>query len=106
MALSADQIVSSSDRVGITADAIAYAENSESFRQQWQEETDGLATQLLLARQWLPDVQISREQITYLVTEALRGGVEGHRAELYAVRVAVSQSGRQDAGWRARSRRS
>ena len=95
MALSADQIVSSSDRVGITADAIAYAENSESFRQQWQEETDALATQLLLARQWLPDVQISRDQITYLVTEALRGGVEGHRAELYAVRVARAHAALQ-----------
>jgi magnesium chelatase subunit D len=75
-------------RVEITRSAIGHAESSEVFRAQWQEDTDALATQLLLARQWLPDVQISREQITYLVAEALRGGVEGHRSELYAVRVA------------------
>jgi magnesium chelatase subunit D len=86
--LSANQVLELDQRVEITRSAIGHAESSEQFRQTWQEETDALATQLLLARQWLPDVQISREQITYLVAEALRGGVEGHRSELYAVRVA------------------
>ena len=88
MALSANQVLELDQRVAITRSALAHGESSGAFRVQWQEETDGLATQLLLARQWLPDVQISREQIGYLVKEALRGGVEGHRSELYAVRVA------------------
>ena len=88
IALSANQALDLEQRVAITRSAMGHAEAAEPFRQQWQEETDALATQLLLARQWLPDVQISREQITYLVTEAIRGGVEGHRSELYAVRVA------------------
>ncbi|MEX0588106.1 MAG: ATP-binding protein, partial [Cyanobium sp.] len=86
--LSANQVLELEQRVEITRSAMAQAESSEAFRQTWQEETDALATQLLLARQWLPDVQISREQIAYLVNEAIRGGVEGHRSELYAVRVA------------------
>ena len=86
--LSANQVLELDQRVEITRSAMGHAESSEAFGARWQEETDALATQLLLARQWLPDVQISREQIAYLVTEALRGGVEGHRSELYAVRVA------------------
>jgi magnesium chelatase subunit D len=86
--LSANQTLALEQRVEITRSAIGHAESSEAFSSRWQEETDALATQLLLARQWLPDVQISREQIAYLVNEAVRGGVEGHRSELYAVRVA------------------
>jgi magnesium chelatase subunit D len=86
--LSANQVLELEQRVEISRSAIEHAETSDSFRARWQEESDALATQLLLARQWLPDVQISREQIAYLVHEALRGGVEGHRSELYAVRVA------------------
>ncbi|MFQ6539338.1 MULTISPECIES: magnesium chelatase ATPase subunit D [Aphanothece] len=86
--LSANQVLELDQRVTITRSAMDHAASSEGFRGRWQEETDALATQLLLARQWLPDVGITREQIAYLVNEALRGGVEGHRSELYAVRVA------------------
>ncbi len=86
--LSANQALDLEQRVEITRSALGHAESSQAFGARWQEETDALATQLLLARQWLPDVQISREQIAYLVKEAVRGGVEGHRSELYAVRVA------------------
>jgi len=88
IALSANQLLDTDQRVAITRSALDHGESTEAFRVRFQEETDALATQLLLARQWLPDVRISREQIAYLVTEAIRGGVEGHRSELYAVRVA------------------
>ncbi len=92
IALSADQLVSTEQRVEITNAVISHGQCSRSFAEKWGEETDALSTQLLLARQWLPDVQISREQIEYLVTEAIRGGVEGHRSELYAVRVAKAHA--------------
>lgn len=92
IALCSDQTVSTAERVLITETAIDYAENSTTFRRQWQEESDAIATQLLLARQWLPDVVISNAQITYLVQEALIGGVVGHRAELYALRVAKANA--------------
>ncbi|ABB33985.1 magnesium chelatase ATPase subunit D [Synechococcus sp. CC9605] len=92
IALSANQLVSTEQRVEITNAVISHGQCSRSFAEKWGEETDALATQLLLARQWLPDVQISGEQIEYLVTEAIRGGVEGHRSELYAVRVAKAHA--------------
>ena len=92
IALSANQLVSTEQRVEITNAVISHGQCSRSFAEKWSEETDALATQLLLARQWLPDVQISGEQVEYLVTEAIRGGVEGHRSELYAVRVAKAHA--------------
>ncbi len=90
--LSANQIVSTEQRVEITNAVLAHGQCSRSFSEKWSEETDALATQLLLARQWLPDVKVSNEQIEYLVTEAIRGGVEGHRSELYAVRAAKAHA--------------
>ncbi len=92
IALSADQLVSTEQRVEITEAVLSHGQCSRSFAEKWGEETEALATQLLLARQWLPDVRISGEQVEYLVTEAIRGGVEGHRSELYAVRVAKAHA--------------
>lgn len=88
IALSADQVLSPEQRARITEAVLDHGEAWEAFQRRWSEENEALATQLLLARQWLPDVGISGEQLRYLVGEALRGSVEGHRSELFAARVA------------------
>ena len=90
--LSADQIITNEQRVEITQSVLAHGKCTENFAKSWSEKTDALATQLILARQWLPDVKASNAQIEYLVTEAIRGGVEGHRSELYALRVAKAHA--------------
>ena len=90
--LSADQSIDNNQRVEITKSVLSHAENNIKFSEKWTEESDNLSTQLILARQWLKDVKITKEQITYLVNEALRGGVEGHRSELFAVKVAKANA--------------
>ena len=90
--LSADQSIDNAQRVEITKSVLSHAENNIKFSEKWSEESDNLSTQLILARQWLKDVKITKEQITYLVNEALRGGVQGHRSELFAVKVAKANA--------------
>ena len=90
--LSADQSIDNNQRVEITKSVLFHAENNIKFSEKWSAESDNLSTQLILARQWLKDVKITKEQITYLVNEALRGGVEGHRSELFAVKVAKANA--------------
>ncbi|GFQ01216.1 magnesium-chelatase subunit chld chloroplastic [Phtheirospermum japonicum] len=86
--LSADLPMSFEDRVAAVEIATQFQEQGREVVKMVEEDMDVAKTQIILAREYLKDVSIGREQLNYIVMEALRGGCQGHRAELYAARVA------------------
>ena len=88
LSLSADIPLTLEMRVEAVEQVLHYMESPQAFLQSYVDTIDDLKTQLVLAREWLPQVQITPTQIEYLVNEAIRGQAEGHRAELFAARIA------------------
>ncbi|AFY39583.1 protoporphyrin IX magnesium-chelatase [[Leptolyngbya] sp. PCC 7376] len=88
--LSADRPLLLEERVAAVEQVVQYSESPKEFLASYEDDLDALRTQIILAREWLKEVNITTDQVAYLVNEAVRGTVEGHRAELFAVRVAMA----------------
>lgn len=86
--LTADMPLSFEDRVSAVEIATDFQNVAAKVMGESAEATEVAKTTVTLAREWLKDVTISKEQVKYIVMEAIRGGCQGHRAELAAVRVA------------------
>jgi magnesium chelatase subunit D len=86
--LSADEVLGLDERVEAVHQALSFSRSPEAFLAQYEAELDELRLDIILARERVKDLHLSEEQMAYLVEEAIRGGVEGHRAEIFAERVA------------------
>lgn len=88
ISLSADQELSFDDRISAVDRATQFQDDAFRVSKEAEETTEQLRTQILFAREWLNGVSITDEQIEYLINECIRGRVQGHRAEYFAIRAA------------------
>ena len=95
MVLSSDTPLALAERVEAVERVLQLAADPAAF---WQRHGPGLAelqARVGRARRLLNRVQLTPPQMRYLVEEAIRAGVEGHRSDLFAVRVARAQAALQ-----------
>lgn len=62
---------------------------------------DQLKASIVFAREYIKETKVSTDQLKYLCEEAIRGGCQGHRAEITAARVALASAALEDAPVRA-----
>ncbi|XP_018686255.2 magnesium-chelatase subunit ChlD, chloroplastic isoform X3 [Musa acuminata AAA Group] len=74
--LSADLPMNLDDRVAAVGVATKFQETSKEVFKIAEEETEYAKTQIILAREYLKDVTITKEQLKYLVMESIRGGCQ------------------------------
>mmetsp|Transcript_11307 Transcript_11307/g.21290 ORF Transcript_11307/g.21290 Transcript_11307/m.21290 type:complete len:792 (-) Transcript_11307:29-2404(-) len=83
------------ERVSAAVAALDFAERPAESLEESSADVSAMQTQLLFAREFLNDVQISPDQLQRLADEASRGGCEGHRGEVFAVKIARAHAALQ-----------
>eukprot|EP00803_Ostreobium_quekettii_P005588 evm.model.scf_444.5 EVM.evm.TU.scf_444.5 scf_444:42235-49242(+) len=86
--LSADIAFGLEQRLEAVETAVNFQDNPLGIVEQFKSTNEDMKMQIVLAREFVKDVTIEEEQVRYLVEEAARGMVQGHRSELFAVKVA------------------
>ncbi|CAJ1412957.1 unnamed protein product, partial [Effrenium voratum] len=76
------------DRVAAAMSAFDFSERPAASLEESSGDVSAMQTQLLFAREFLNDVTITEDQQLRLAEEASRGGCEGHRGEVFAVKIA------------------
>ncbi|CEL94653.1 unnamed protein product [Vitrella brassicaformis CCMP3155] len=64
------------------------SKHNEQMLREAEEEEDELRTRIIFSREYLKRVKCTHDQIKYLCEEAVRAGVQGQRAEIFACEVA------------------
>lgn len=76
------------ERVSAVTATLDFAESSRAAVEESQEDITSLQTSLLFARELLSDVELTEDQLKRLSEESARGFCEGHRAEVFAAKIA------------------
>lgn len=93
VALSADrEILSMEQRVEAVNTVLQFNDKTlpSDILQSAYDAEAALQNAIIFAREYLRDVQLSPAQMLYLCEEATRGGLQGHRGEITASRVAIA----------------
>jgi len=87
--LSADaEPVEGDERLEATQRALDFTSDPQGFINKYDEASDAMKTAITFAREDLKPVKTKRAQMKYLCENAIRAGVQGSRADIYASEVA------------------
>lgn len=104
MALSADaEPLTMEERIQAVNQVLAFSERKmdKLSMDELYEKEEQLKSAIVFSREYIKNTKLTTDQVRYLCEEAVRGGCQGHRAEIAAARVAKASAALEDAPVRA-----
>ncbi len=93
-ALSVDvgSVLDAQARMAIMERNLAFEQDAEAFYDEWRPNEEALARRISEARQRLPEVRYSRNDLATIATTTAGLGVDGHRGDLVILKTAVAHA--------------